>query len=111
MKKQNPNVCPGCSRSCAADAVRCKRGRKYFAELSAAVSAPPIIRDGKKHKWERLASEDGLLRQLLITARTLKHLLRGGVSEDRLLATLSDEERGQLAEILSKLSRDIQKFD
>lgn len=121
MSKQNQNVCPGCSKHCTADAVRCKRGQRYFEGLASSEpqpirsnimhsAAPSMKRHEKKPKWERHVSENSLLRRMLLTSRCLKELLRGGVPEEQLLMSLSDEERGQLEEILNKMNWEIRKF-
>lgn len=101
MKKKNENVCPGCSRHCPANAVRCKRGRAYFAEREA---AGPEKRPHGKHKWEKRVSEGGLLWQLICFSRSAKKALCGKeIAEAQLLDALSEPERNQLWEILEKL--------
>lgn len=116
MKKDNPNVCPGCSKHCTAETVRCKRGQRYFAQLKAAEIPSSFTpgkfkdsRQSKKRKWERHVTEEGLLWQLLSTSRMLKKRLRDGVQEDELLFALTDEERGQLEVILRKIRPNFKK--
>lgn len=115
MKKQKPDVCPGCSKHCAADSVRCKYGRSYFAKRE---SAPPEDRrpahlHSKKHslKWEKHVSSQGAVWQLLWTSRAVKKALRGGeISESQLLAALTEPEQQQLCAALDKMNAQLKKF-
>ena len=110
MKKTKKPVCPGCSRHCAADALRCKRGRAYFEKLErkAQESAlPKKAGECKKHscKWERLVSESGVLRTLFTVSRALKRSLKSGeCTEAQLTDRLTQEEAHQLELLLNKLS-------
>ena len=108
VKKNNPNVCPGCSRHCTADSVRCKRGQRYFAGLRAA-EAPSVLKV-KKHKWEQYVADDSPLRPLLLTGRSVKKALRDEVPEEQLLQALTIEERAQLKELLNKIGSTLENF-
>ncbi|MBQ2956474.1 MAG: hypothetical protein IJE08_08425 [Clostridia bacterium] len=115
MKKTKKPVCPGCSRHCAADALRCKRGRAYFEKLErkAQESAlPKKAGECKKHacKWERLVSESGVVRTLFTVSRALKRNLKSGeCTEAQLTGKLSPEEAHQLELLLNKLQSIPQK--
>jgi len=102
MEKNKAGVCPGCSRHCTADSVRCKRGRQYFEGLSKDKTSPDAKH--KNYKWEKYVAEDSPLRTLLLTGRRVRKALRGGVPEERLLQYMSEEERTQLEKLLEKIS-------
>lgn len=110
MKKTKQAVCPGCSRHCTADKVRCKHGRAYFAKLS-----DHNAKEGKhprtglcrkhKHKWERDVEQGGMLWHMLSISRRIKKALhKGDIAESQLLNALSESEKTQLAEILRKMN-------
>ena len=117
MKKRNENVCPGCSRHCPMNDVRCKRGARYFAGIgdmkmksSDTKGDPPGKLTSKKCKWERYVAEGNLLWQLLHISRHLKRLLRSGIPEGRLLSVLNEEERDHLESILNKIDLEIKRI-
>ena len=110
MKKQNIDVCPGCSRHCTRNEIRCKRGRAYFAEHSEAESKEiPMRRDShKKHKWEKHVCIGGLFWQLIFVSRKVKKALRREkIAEEQLMSVLDDQDRLQLSRILKKLDERI----
>lgn len=102
MKKQSPDVCPGCGKHCPAAAVRCKYGRAHFAKLAEESAAPE---KGKhRRKWEKHVAADGPLWQLISTGRRVKKALLGGeIREEQLLTRLTGDEQRQLTEILRKM--------
>lgn len=108
MKKQEQAVCPGCSRHCTADAIRCKRGRAYFSKLRE--NAPDAqfsqqTEPHRKHKWERNVAQNGVMWQLFSISRRIKKALHHGeISEAQLLSALNESEKVQLSEILRKLN-------
>lgn len=116
MKKTNQNVCPGCSRHCSADCVRCKRGRAYFAKQAARESENNFVKmeSPKKkhhHKWERNIAEGGPIWRMLWMSKKIKKALRHGeISEERLLEALSERERDQLSEAMDKMSFHLKKY-
>ena len=116
MKKTNKPVCPGCSRHCAADALRCKRGRAYFEKLERKTQASPSPEKAgecKKHicKWERLVSEEGVMRTLFTASRALKRSLKSGeYTETQLTDRLTPEETHQLELLLNKLQNSPKKI-
>ena len=103
MKKNGKNVCPGCSRRCSADNIRCKRGREYFRQCAAEETCS-LCSKKHKYKWEKYVSEEGMLRRLLVIARGIKRALRGGmVREEQIMEALNEQEWEQLAGLLKKL--------
>ena len=110
MKKNHQTVCPGCGKHCPADAIRCKYGRAYFAQLAsretgAASSEGHSSHHGHKCKWEKDVAEGGLGWKFLSVGRGIKKALRSGtISEEHLLNVLSEAEKAQLSDILDKLS-------
>lgn len=108
MKKQKQAVCPGCSRHCTADAVRCKRGRTYFAKLAENAAGQPCVQRPAahhRHKWEKHVSEGGAMWHLLSTGRKIKKALyHGKITENGLVETLTAAEQVQLVAILRKLN-------
>ena len=110
MKKQKQAVCPGCSRHCAADAIRCKRGRAYFDKLrekhpEALMPQQTALRRKHKKPWEKLVEEGGAVWTLLAVGREIKKALRSGrISERQLTEALSEAELFQLTEFLSRLN-------
>lgn len=104
MKKTNQNACPGCGRHCTIDHVRCKYGRQFFAKQTAALQGA----DHKPHrrKWEKYTEAGGAAWQLLTVSRQVKKaLVRGGITEQQLLAPLSPDEQQMLTSLLGRLSR------
>ena len=57
MNKSKANRCPGCSRHCRAEHVRCKYGQKYFLKMHAPQEAAPDSSrktgEKRKRKWEK----------------------------------------------------------
>ena len=56
--------CPGCSRHCSADNLKCRRGRAYFEKKIAEEKA----QDGPKYKWERYVTQGSAVKELLTAA-------------------------------------------
>lgn len=102
--KQNPSVCPGCSRHCPKDGLRCKRGRAYFEKTEKAEKKKAEASVPGRRKWEKLVGEGSALRPLFLFSRQAKKALRGGLSEASLLAPLSADEQQQLARLLARLN-------
>ena len=99
MKNEIGNRCPGCSRHCSMQNVRCKYGRKHFAALEEAAKEKP------KYEWEKYVSRDGLAhRLLLVTRKTRKALCKGSLSEAELISAFSEGERIVLKSILAKMA-------
>ena len=102
MKNEHMPVCPGCSRHCPANAVRCKYGRAYFTKhppAEAACSGKP-----KGHKWKAFVEKDGVLLNYLISGKKIKKALcHQKVSEAALLSLLTEEEKHVLSAITQKL--------
>lgn len=113
MKKKNQAVCPGCSRHCAADVVRCKRGRVYFEKLEEKKRSGHPVKN-KEHcgshgcKWKKLVAKGGALRTLLQTGKDIKKALcHGEITEAQLTARLNAEEWAQLTDLLSRLGAEL----
>ncbi len=96
--KENKRVkrCPQCGNHCPVDALKCKKGRKYFGIAGKK-------RDGGEEDHGRKRSKDGLSGQLRRCGRFVKHAEAG---EDELFQSLSDVEKTALQAILDKLSAD-----
>ena len=107
MKDTIQNICPGCKRHCTADAPRCKYGRAYFSKCRKAESkagTPEKDCGGKRRKWEKYVERGGTAWLLLDTGRRAKKaLLRRRITEEKLLAPLSIDEREKLRSLLAKL--------
>ena len=110
MKKHKEDVCPGCSRHCTRNEIRCKRGRAYFAEHGAdGLKVHPADEKRKKRKWEKYVDEGGLVwRMLFVSLRAKKALRRGKIDEAKLISVLDEQDRVQLDRILKKLDGKIQ---
>lgn len=110
MKKPKQAVCPGCSRHCTADKVRCKHGRAYFAKLidhnaEENSDLQTGLRRKHKHKWERDVEQGGVLWHMLCIGRRIKRALRRReITEPQLLNALSESEKTQFLEILRKMN-------
>ena len=105
MKKQKQTVCPGCSRHCTENSIRCKKGRAYFAGLS-----EKAAKGRHGCKWEKSVEEGGVLWKLLFSARRIKRALREeAIGEAGLLEALSETERTQLTAILARLEEQLDK--
>ena len=101
MKSNKQAVCPGCSRHCPMGAEHCKYGRRYFARQA---EAEPQ----QTYKWEKYVQKQGLVWQLLMTARKVKKALRSRkMTEEQLLAALGDGQ--QLYEWLQKVDAAVEK--
>ena len=93
--------CPGCSRHCSADNLKCRRGRAYFEKKIAEEKA----QDGPKYKWERYVTQGSAVKELLTAAAMVKKALKAGwVKEEEILNALNEEEREQLAGLMKKVS-------
>jgi len=104
LKKQKQDVCPGCSRHCTQDCVRCKCGRAYFAGRSSSGTPAPQEAPRKKRKWEKYAAEGGLVWRLIIAAlRAKKALRREQIAEAQIMDVLDEQEKTLLDQILKKL--------
>ena len=103
MKQTKQTVCPGCSRHCPMGAEHCKYGRRYFAKLAE-------TEQQKTYKWEKYVEKNGLVWQLLMTARRIKKTLRSQkLTEEQLLAALDQEQRQQFSELKKKMEACAQK--
>ena len=109
--KDQINRCPGCSRHCRLDHVRCKYGQKYVEKIQnaqARKAAGGEKTDAKKHayKWEKYVLQGGLAWKLLWAARCSKRALRRSkMTEQTLLSVLDETEQAQLGALLDKLSK------
>ena len=104
MPKRPKDVCPGCSRHCPMESVRCKYGRKYFGKMAEAVSAQPS-EDSPHYKWEKHVAQGGLAWKLLwVSSRSKKALRRKDLTEQALLSVLDETEQAQLEALLDKIS-------
>ncbi len=115
MKKKNQAVCPGCSRHCTADAVRCKRGRAYFEKLEEKKRSDHPVK-GKEHcsrhgcKWKELVEKGGALWTLLSAGKEIKKALcHGEITEAQLTESLNAEEWAQLTGLLGRLSAELKE--
>jgi len=89
--------CPGCSKHCCENAPRCKYGRAYFAKQQKKAEEP-------KYKWEANVTRGGLIWKLLFVNRKVKKAVcKTIVSEEKLLAALTVEEKAMLQTALEKL--------
>lgn len=103
------DVCPGCSRHCPLDHVRCKYGRKYVEkrgkEQEAAQSADEKSSRKTGRKWEKHVTQGGTAWKLLLTARTLKRALRKEqITEAQLLGSLTPQDLAALDALLDHLN-------
>ena len=105
MGKQG--VCPGCSRHCRMDDVRCKYGRKYFEKKRkghAKADDEDVGENKKLRKWEKHVQRGGLIWRFLWVASLSKRALRKKqIAEERLLTALTEAEQEQLHRLLKKL--------
>jgi len=102
MKSLNMPVCPGCSRHCPANAVRCKYGRTYFAKHPPAETACSAKQKGCK--WKAIVKKDSLLWNYLISTKKIKKALcHQKITEAAFLALLTEEEQRSLGIITEKL--------
>jgi len=109
MKKHKQTVCPGCSRHCTKDSIRCKRGRAYFAKLEEQIKSAEPVRECRR-KWMKSVSENGVLWNLLMTGRNIKKALRSEeIAELQLTGALTAEEITQLTSALQKLQSALDK--
>lgn len=104
MGTKNGPECPGCSRHCPLDHVRCKYGQKYIDKLkNAQEEAIPFKKH--KHKWEKHVHREGLIWNFLQASRSVKRALRRKTAnEAQLLAALTSEERAQLNTLIAKIT-------
>ena len=107
MGKSKPNTCPGCSRHCSLDHVRCKYGQKYLEKMKKAQAdnhSAQKAAETHRYKWEKHVKAAGSAWKLLYCGSRLKRALRKKtLTEEQLFSVLSDEERTQLDALLSKL--------
>ena len=106
MAKGRKDVCPGCSRHCSLDHVRCQYGRKYVEEIRKAEEEnhqPP--EEAHRFKWEKYVAQGGLAWKMLwVSSRSKKALRRKERSEQQLMSALDEDERAQLNAMLDKIS-------
>lgn len=92
--------CPGCGRHCPLDAPRCKYGIRYANKIKG-----EKVKEERRFKWEKYVASGGVVWKMLHVSRNAKKsLVRGVVTEEQLLAALTDSERRMLEEILEKLN-------
>ena len=114
MKENTMPTCPGCKKHRAMGAAQCKYGQRYFSELERSIPSAERETDrgdrkDRTHKWEKNLERGGLVWNLVRTGRKArKALKRREISEKQLLDVLNEAERTELAEILEKLSRQVQ---
>ena len=110
MANRQADVCPGCSRHCAASNVHCKYGQRYFEKMQKTEAAETLCaqeKDTKKHrrKWEKRVKEGGLTWKLLwVGSQSKQALRRKKLTEHELMATLNETEQAQLDALLGKIS-------
>ena len=111
MKTESMNACPGCKKHCPMGAPRCKYGRNYF-EKAAAAQEKPLHREThhekgtKRHGWEKNVTQGSAVHRLISVGRSAKKALKQGrLTEAQLLASLSEEDRRALSEILELFER------
>lgn len=108
MKNEHMPVCPGCSRHCPANAVRCKYGRAYFTKHPPAEAACSGKQKG--HKWKAFVEKNGLLWNYLLSAKEIKKALcHQKATEAALLSLLTEEEKRSLGSIAEKLRQAVEK--
>ena len=101
MKKDISGVCPGCSRHCSRDALKCKYGHEHFEKLQKKEQA----KKEHRYKWESYTEKDGLAWILFLVCRNIKKALRSkSMTEDEIFAPLSQEEKNELANLVHKLN-------
>ena len=104
MKKDISGVCPGCSRHCSRDILKCKYGREYFAKLDKKQNKQDTKQD-RSYKWEAYTEKGGLAWLLLLICRNIKKALRShAMTEAEIFAPLSHEEKAELAHLVQKLN-------
>ena len=96
--------CPGCSRHCPMNAVRCKYGQKYFEKHGEEVHH--ACKAKKDHpKWMKHVAENSLVFTFLTTGKRVKKALcHQKISETALLNVLTAEEKETLSNLLHKLN-------
>ena len=104
MAKQKKTVCPGCSRHCTQDCVRCKYGQRYFEKKNAMETEQKSAPKERQRKWEKHVSKGGLLWKLLFAGSQCKRALKKkGLTEQMILQVLNREEQAELDALLEKL--------
>ena len=106
MAKGCKDVCPGCSRHCSLDHVRCKYGQKYVEKIrKAEADGHPATEDKHHYKWEKYVAQGRLAWKLLwVSSRRKKALRRKKLTEQQLLNVLDEAEQAQLDALLDKIS-------
>lgn len=106
MGKQTTGTCPGCSRHCPLDHVRCKYGLRYIEKLqSKQEAADNSARDRRRHKWEKHVCRGSALWHLLVCAGRAKRALRKKrITEAQALSALSPNEQDQLIALLGRIA-------
>ena len=106
MAKGCKDVCPGCSRHCSLDHVRCKYGQKYVEKIrKAEADGHPATEDKHHYKWEKYVAQGSLAWKLLwVSSRSKKALRRKKLTEQQLLNVLDEAEQAQLDALLDKIS-------
>ena len=101
MGKRKEDVCPGCSRHCPLDHVRCKYGQKYLEKQQKKDRT-----EKRRRRWEKYAAEGSPVWTLLDTASRLKRSVRKEtISVQQIHLVLSGEEQTQLCALLEKINR------
>lgn len=112
MSKQKNAVCPGCSRHCRWDCVRCKYGQRYFEKEKLAEIKHDSDVQGHRKKWEKYVQRGGTLwKFLMVSARCKRALRKEGLTEQMMLRALDQDEQMQLNMLLEKLVRSCAKLD
>lgn len=105
MAKGQKNVCPGCSRHCSLEQVRCKYGRNYVEKMKQADAGHYEQENIRHYKWEKFVARGGPVWKLLwVGSRSKKALRRKSLTEQALLSVLDDAEQAQLETLLDKIS-------
>ena len=106
MAKGRKDVCPGCSKHCSMNHVRCKYGQKYVEKIREADADRHQAPEDKHHyKWEKYVAQGGLAWKLLwVSSRGKKALRRKKLTEQQLLSALDEAELAQLNALLDKIS-------
>lgn len=105
MAKRRQDVCPGCSRHCSLNHVRCKYGQKYIEKIRTPdADSHQTPEDNHHYKWEKYVAQGGLAWKLLwVSSRSKKALRRKKRTEQALLDALDEGEQAQLDALLEKL--------
>lgn len=124
-QKAEEKNCPKCGNHCPREALKCGRGKKYFKKQE----GEHKHEDGHGHREEgkhgeghhahkgkekhrhgfRHMQDDGSITYMLHKLRHMLHHSSEAVTEERLTASLTEEEKKQLRSLLEKMEAGLTK--